>query len=35
MLHVGSGVSMTVQEMAGKPVATRINAGRNGFNPPY
>jgi hypothetical protein len=35
MLHVGSGVSMTVQEMDGKPVATRINAGRNGFNPPY
>jgi hypothetical protein len=35
MLHVGSGVSMTVQEVDGKPVATRINAGRNGFNPPY
>ena len=35
MLHVGSGVSMTVAEVDGKPVATRINAGRNGFNPPY
>ena len=35
MLQVGSGVSMTVQETDGKPMATRINAGRNGFNPPY
>jgi hypothetical protein len=35
MLQVGSGVSMTVQDMGGKAVATRINAGRNGFNPPY
>ncbi len=35
MLQVGAGVSMTVAEVDGKPVATRINAGRNGFKPPY
>jgi hypothetical protein len=35
LLVAGGGVSITAQEIAGKPTATRISAGRNGFSPPY
>jgi hypothetical protein len=35
LLAVGSGVSLTAQEVNGQPTAVRINAGRNGFAPPY
>lgn len=35
LLVAGGGVSVTAQEVAGKPTATRITAGRNGFSPPY
>jgi hypothetical protein len=35
LLVAGGGVSVTAQEVGGKPTATRITAGRNGFNPPY
>lgn len=35
LLRVGSGVSLTAQEINGQPTATRITAGRNGFTPPY
>jgi hypothetical protein len=35
LLVAGSTVSVTAQEIAGKPTVTRITAGRNGFAPPY
>ncbi|HEX2547676.1 MAG TPA: hypothetical protein VHL79_22525 [Ramlibacter sp.] len=35
LLAVGSGVSLTAQEINGTPTAVRISAGRNGFSPPY
>jgi hypothetical protein len=35
LLAVGGGVSLTAEEVDGQPVATRINASRNGFAPPY
>jgi hypothetical protein len=35
LLAVGSGVSLTAQEVNGQPTAVRVNAGRNGFSPPY
>ena len=35
LLRVGSGVSLTAQEINGRPTATRVTAGRNGFTPPY
>jgi len=35
LLTVGSTVSLTAQEIAGRPTVTRISAGRNGFAPPY
>jgi hypothetical protein len=35
LLVAGGGVSVTAQEIGGKPTATRITAGRNGFSPPY
>lgn len=35
LLVAGGGVSVTAQEVSGKPTATRITAGRNGFSPPY
>ncbi len=35
LLVPGASVSLTAQEIDGKPVATRINAGRNGFALPY
>jgi hypothetical protein len=35
LLAVGSSVSLTAQEINGQPTAVRINAGRNGFAPPY
>jgi hypothetical protein len=31
----GASVSLTAQEIDGRPTATRINAGRNGFALPY
>jgi hypothetical protein len=35
LLAVGARVSLTAQEVGGKPTVTRISAGRNGFAPPY
>jgi hypothetical protein len=35
LVDVGSAVSVFVEERDGKPTATRVNAGRNGFAPPY
>jgi hypothetical protein len=35
LLVSGAAVSVTAQEVAGQPTATRISAGRNGFAPPY
>ncbi|MES2185572.1 MAG: hypothetical protein V4505_13545 [Pseudomonadota bacterium] len=35
LLVPGASVSLTAQEIAGKPTALRINAGRNGFVLPY
>lgn len=35
LLVPGASVSLTVQTIAGKPTALRINAGRNGFVLPY
>jgi hypothetical protein len=35
LLAVGSGVSLSAQEVNGQPTAVRISAGRNGFSPPY
>lgn len=35
LLVPGAGVSVTAQEVSGKPTATRITAGRDGFRPPY
>jgi hypothetical protein len=35
LIGVGSAVSVFVEERDGKPIATRVNAGRNGFAPPY
>jgi len=35
LLVVGANVSLTAQEINGKPTALRITAGRNGFAAPY
>ena len=35
LLVPGAAVSVSAQEVAGQPTATRISAGRNGFAPPY
>ena len=35
LLVTGASVSVTAQELDGRPAATRINAGRNGFPLPY
>ncbi|MBC5765787.1 hypothetical protein [Ramlibacter albus] len=35
LLVQGAQVSLTAQDIDGKPTATRISAGRNGFSPPY
>lgn len=35
LLVPGAAVSVFAQEIAGKPTATRVSAGRNGFTPPY
>ncbi len=35
LLVAGASVSLTAQEIDGRPTATRINAGRNGFALPY
>jgi hypothetical protein len=35
LLVPGARVTVTAQEIDGKPTATRIAAGRNGFAPPY
>ena len=35
LLVAGAVVSITVQEVAGRPTAMRASAGRNGFAPPY
>jgi hypothetical protein len=35
LLVPGAGVSVTAQEVGGRPTATRVTAGRNGFAPPY
>ena len=35
LLVPGASVAVTAQEIAGKPTALRINAGRNGFVVPY
>jgi hypothetical protein len=35
MVQVGQRVSMNVQEINGTPTVVRVNAGRNGFSPPY
>ncbi|TFY98215.1 hypothetical protein [Ramlibacter humi] len=35
LLVPGTRVSLTAQQVDGKPTATRISAGRNGFAPPY
>jgi hypothetical protein len=35
LLVPGAGVSVTVQVVGDQPTATRITAGKNGFNPPY
>jgi hypothetical protein len=35
LLVAGASVSITAQEIAGTPTATRINAGRDGFALPY
>jgi hypothetical protein len=35
LLVPGAGVSVTAQVVGEKPTAMRINAGRNGFSPPY
>ena len=35
MVVVGAPVAVTVQEVNGQPTVVRVNAGRNGFAPPY
>lgn len=35
LLVPGASVSLSAQEIDGRPTATRISAGRNGFNVPY
>ncbi len=35
LLVVGAGVTLSAQTIDGKPTATRISAGQNGFTPPY
>lgn len=35
MLAVGNRIAVNVQDVAGKPTAVRVSAGRNGFAPPY
>ncbi len=35
LLVPGAAVALTAQEVAGRPTALRISAGRNGFSPPY
>lgn len=35
MVVAGASVSVNVQEIDGKPTVVRVNAGRNGFAPPY
>jgi hypothetical protein len=35
LLVVGAPVTVTAQEVQGKPAAVRVSAGRNGFAPPY
>jgi hypothetical protein len=35
LLVAGAQVALTAQEVNGVPTATRFNAGRNGFMPPY
>ena len=35
LLVPGASVSLSAQEIDGRPTATRISAGRNGFAPPY
>lgn len=35
LLVLGALVTLTAQAVDGKPVATRVSAGRNGFAPPY
>ena len=35
MVQAGQRVAVTVQDIDGKPTVVRVNAGRNGFAPPY
>jgi hypothetical protein len=35
LVQVGAQVAVNVQEINGKPTVVRVNAGRNGFAPPY
>ena len=35
LLVPGAGVTVTAQEVQGKPTAVRVSTGRNGFAPPY
>jgi hypothetical protein len=35
MMVVGARVAVNVQEINGQPTVVRVNAGRNGFAPPY
>jgi hypothetical protein len=35
LVVVGAAVAVNVQEIDGKPTVVRVNAGRNGFAPPY
>ena len=35
LLMQGAAVSLSAQSVDGQPTALRINAGRNGFAPPY
>jgi hypothetical protein len=35
LLVPGAAVTVSAQEIGGRPTATRISAGRNGFAPPY